>query len=211
MGYSQGGWATLAVHKELEQNYQGEYNLRGSVCGAGPYNLYDLLTGLTALQTYPMPSYIGYIIDSYDSYNQFTNPVSEILNEPYASRIGSLYKGTLSLDQINVQLTSSVPGLFKQEFLDGFEGSPAYSTVRGALADNSVSAWNTKVPVKFYHGQSDTHVSVSATELIYSQMISAGTSPDLIQKHVFPSLDHGDAILPCLIDGLKFIIQLRDE
>ncbi len=39
MGYSQGGWATLALHKALEQDYSVDFNLKGSVCGAGPYNL----------------------------------------------------------------------------------------------------------------------------------------------------------------------------
>lgn len=211
MGYSQGGWATLAVHKELEQNYQGEYNLKGSVCGAGPYDLYDLLSGMTALQNYPMPSYIGYIIDSYDAYNQFANPVSEILNEPYATRLASLFNGTLSLDQINSQLTGSVSGLFRPEFLNGFAESTAYSTVRSALVANSISAWDTEVPLRLYHGQSDTHVSVSSTELMYSRMLAAGTPEDLIQKVIFPSLDHGDAIIPCLIDGLRFILDLRSE
>ena len=38
-GYSQGGWATLALHEALEKDYPDEFNLKGSVCGAGPYDL----------------------------------------------------------------------------------------------------------------------------------------------------------------------------
>jgi Secretory lipase len=38
LGYSQGGWATLALHKALEQDYSTDFNLMGSSCGAGPCN-----------------------------------------------------------------------------------------------------------------------------------------------------------------------------
>ena len=39
LGYSQGGWATLALHKALELDYSNDFNLKGSACGAGPYNI----------------------------------------------------------------------------------------------------------------------------------------------------------------------------
>ena len=42
-GYSQGGWATLATHKALELDYHDEFDLAGSFCGAGPYNIYSPL------------------------------------------------------------------------------------------------------------------------------------------------------------------------
>lgn len=34
-GYSQGGWATLHLQKEIEQNLSSEFNLVASACGAG--------------------------------------------------------------------------------------------------------------------------------------------------------------------------------
>jgi len=37
LGYSQGGWATLALHKALENEYSEDFDLIGSACGAGPY------------------------------------------------------------------------------------------------------------------------------------------------------------------------------
>ncbi len=125
LGYSQGGWATLTLHKALELDYTNDFNLIGSVCGAGSYNMYDLFLSMIEADTYPMPSYLGYIINAYSAYDQFTNPVSDILNEPYAARLSSLYTGTLSLDEINNQLTTSISGLFKPEFLAGFASSPA--------------------------------------------------------------------------------------
>ena len=211
VGYSQGGWATLALHKALELDYGDDFNLQGSVCGAGPYNLYDLLQEMTGLSEYPMPYYLGYIINAYTWYDQFTNPVSGLLNEPYATRVGTLFNGTLSGSQINEQLTTSITGLFSADFISGFAGSATYSSVREALKRNSVSAWNTARPILFVHGEGDTHVSVTATHTIYDKMLDAGTSPDLCSKIIFPGLDHGDAVLPAMIEGLDFILNLISE
>ena len=41
MGYSQGGWATLAALKDLEQHPMDDYSLVAASCGAGAYNLID--------------------------------------------------------------------------------------------------------------------------------------------------------------------------
>jgi pimeloyl-ACP methyl ester carboxylesterase len=211
LGYSQGGWATMTLHKALELDYPDEFNLAGSVCGAGPYNLYNLFLGMINTATYPMPSYLGYIINAYSAYDQFTNPVSDLLNEPYASSLGSLYNGTLSLDEINDQLTTSMPGLFKQEFISGFASSPAYSTVRDALINNSVDAWNTGKPLFLVHGDADTHVSITTTETIYNALMNAGTSTTTCTKLILSGLDHGDAVIPCMTEGILFLIDLRDQ
>jgi pimeloyl-ACP methyl ester carboxylesterase len=211
LGYSQGGWATLALHKALDTDYQADFNLAGSACGAGPYNLYNLLTEMTGNTTYSMPSYIAYIINAYSHYDQFTNSVSDILNGTYASKLSSLYTGTLSLDEINDELTTSIPGLFKSEFLAGFASSPSYSTVRQALINNSISPWITLKPLFFGHGTGDTHVSVTSTESMYDDMIAAGTSAAICQKVLYPDLDHGEAQFPCIIDGIQFLLELRDN
>lgn len=209
MGYSQGGWATLSLHKALEQDYGAEFDLKGSACGAGPYNLNLLFDGMTNISTYPMPVYIGYIINAYSAYDQFTNPVSDILNEPYASRLGNLYNGTLTSDEINNQLTTSIPDLFTPGFLSGFETEAKYSSVRTSLTENSITAWNTSVPLFLIHGGGDTTVNPLTTENIYAGMIQAGTSTEICKKEIIPDLDHGDAVVPAMIKGLSFIMSLQ--
>jgi len=211
LGYSQGGWATLTLHKALELDYSDDFNLNGSVCGAGSYNLYYFFLSMIGADTYPMPSYLGYIINAYSVYNQFINPVTDILNEPYAARLVSLYTGTLSPDQINNQLTTSISGLFKPDFLAGFTASPVYSSVRDALVKNSISPWNSGEPLLFVHGENDTHVSVSATETMYNAMIEAGTPATICEKIIFPGLDHGGGVIPCMTEGLVYLINIRDQ
>jgi pimeloyl-ACP methyl ester carboxylesterase len=211
MGYSQGGWATASLHKALENDYSKEFNLAGSVCGAGPYNLTNLFLGIIGSATYPMPSYLCYIINAYKSYQQFTNQLTDILREPYATRLSSLYNGTLGLDQINNQLNDTISVLFNPEFVSGYVSSPSYSSLREALAFNSVTPWHTSKPLFLGHGDSDTHVSVTTTETFYNAMINAGTSSNNITKVIYPGLDHNGALLPCITDGLIYLLSIRDN
>lgn len=208
-GYSQGGWATLALHEALENNYSGSFDLRGSVCGAGPYDMTVLFSSMTGLSSYPMPVYIGYIINAYNEYDQFTNPVSDILREPYASALGSLYNGQKDSGEINASLTTSIPGLFTSGFLEGIWSDQKYSSVRAALVRNSIAGWKTNVPVYFLHGGGDTSVDPVTTESIYDAMLESGTSPQICKKEILPGLDHGDAVIPAMMKGLEFLINLQ--
>lgn len=208
-GYSQGGWATLALHEAIENDYSGQFNLKGSVCGAGPYDLTVLFESMTGLSSYPMPVYIGYIINAYTEYDQFTNPVSDLLREPFASDLGGLYNGQKDFGEINSYLTTSVPDLFTPEFLEGIWTDQKFSSVRASLESNSVEGWKTDVPLYFLHGGGDTSVDPITTESIYDAMIAAGTQAQICKKEILPGLDHGDAVIPAMMKGLEFLISLK--
>ena len=211
IGYSQGGWATMALHKSIELNYSDEFNLKGSVCGAGPYDIKFLFQSMINATTYPMPVYLGYIVYAYSVYNQFTNPVTDILNEPYASRLNSLYTGSVDFDHINNQLTTSMTGLITADFLSGFASSSKYSSVREALAKNSIVPWHTFIPLFMLHGGNDTQVNPAVTTYFYDAMIAAGTSSEICTEEIIPGLDHGAGAAPSMIKGLQFILKLTDS
>lgn len=210
LGYSQGGWASLCLHKALELDYADDFTLKGSACGAGPYDMSLLFQTLVQNATYHMPVYIAYMVHAYSSYNQFTNPVPEILQEPFASNLSSLFNGLQTSEQINSQLTPSIPDLIDPDFLSGYNSAPEYSSVRNALHANSISAWNSKVPLLLVHGESDTQVDPVTTESMHTAMIEAGTSPALCIKETVPGADHGDGIVPCMLKGLFFILSLSN-
>jgi hypothetical protein len=211
IGYSQGGWATMALHKSIETQYSNDFNLKGSVCGAGPYDLTYIFQTMINASTYPVPAYLAYIVNAYTSYNQFTNPPGDILNEPYASMLPTLFTGSLTLAQIDAQLTTSIAGLVKPDFLTGFSSLPKFSSVRDALARNSIAPWHTYIPLYMLHGGSDSEVTPAVTSYFYDGMITAGTSTGIITKEILPGLDHGDGVAPAMIKGLKFIMNLTTK
>ena len=210
IGYSQGGWATLALDNAMETEYSNDFNLTGSVCGAGPYDLSLLFTGMVSRTTYSMPVYIGYIVNAYSAYHQFTNPVTDILNQPYADRLSSLYDGTLSSDQINSQLNDTLSVLLNPSFLAGFTSSNEYSSIREALVTNSVSAWQTLTPLLLIHGEADSTVSPVSTTTMYEEMIGAGSSQDVVKKIMIPGVGHGDGAVPAMTQGILYLLNLRN-
>ncbi len=211
IGYSQGGWATLQLHKALELQYNDDFSLRGSVAGAGPYNIYLLMQKILSQDTFPMPYYIGYVINGYKSYNQFTNPVSDLLKEPYASRVSGLFNGQLNSSQINAQLTTNMKDLINSEFLSGFATSSKYATVRDAMTANSIAPWRTEIPLMMIHGDADTHVDPAATEYMYSAMIQSGTPANVITKVILPGADHGEGVIPAILQGFLFLNNIKNS
>ena len=211
IGYSQGGWATLALHKALELDYAEDFNLRGSACGAGPYDIYLLMQEIMNVTIYPMPVYLGYIVNAYINYNQFSNPVTDIFNEPYASKISSLYNGLLTSEQINNQLTTSITELVNPGFYSDFTTAAQYSSIRDALSDNSITAWHSYKPLFLFHGEEDRSVSPVSTENMYTAMIQAGTSADICSKVIIPGVGHSEAAIPGLMQGILFINNLKSS
>ncbi len=211
LGYSQGGWATLALHKALELENSQEFDLKGSACGAGPYNIYLLMEEMINEPAYYMPVYLGYIANAYIDYGQFTNPVTDIFNQPYASRISTLYTGLLTSEQINSQLTTSMPELLTPSFLSGFASAPEYASVRDALNNNSIAAWHSYKPLMLLHGDKDTDVNPVSTENMYNGMIQAGTSADICKKVIIPGADHKGGVIPAMIQGILFLNDLKNQ
>lgn len=210
-GYSQGGWATLALHRELELNGAAGFTLRASAAGAGPTSLTEVLAEMIAEAHYPMPSYLAYIAHAYHTYNSLTVDYSDIFNEPYASRIPSLFNGMFSTTAINGQLTTSVVDLLKPGFILGFESDPVYSGVREALEQNSIEAWSTSVPLLLTHGEEDTQVPAEGTVAFYNDMISAGSLPSVVMMELIPGADHGDGLIPAAVKSLLFIMDIAGK
>jgi pimeloyl-ACP methyl ester carboxylesterase len=167
------------------------------------------MQGMVEASTYPMPVYLGYIANAYIAYNQFPNTAADLFNEPYASRISTLYNGLLSSAEINDQLTTSIPDLLNPDFIDGFESAPEYASVRYALENNSIQGWHSTKPLLLLHGANDTYVDPVSTENLYNSMINAGTSPGLCKKIIIPDADHSTGVVPAMIQGIIFLNNLK--
>jgi pimeloyl-ACP methyl ester carboxylesterase len=209
MGYSQGGWATLALLDAMEHDYAADFTVRAACCGAGPYDLSYFNEHVLGLTEYPMPIFLGYIANAYNEYDLYANPLSDLFNEPYATRIPGLYDGEHTSDQINDQLTTNISELFKAVYISGYETDPSYEGVRNALTANSIEGWNSGVPLLFLHGTADTYVMPVLSEMIHTAMIDAGSNPLTCRYETMDGLDHTDGIVPAGFAGVEFFKSFR--
>lgn len=209
LGYSQGGWATLALLDAMENDYGSDFTVKAASCGAGPYDLSYFNSFVLSLTEYPMPVFLGYISNAYTEYDLFANPLTDLYNDPYAGLIPDLYDGMHSSEQINAQLTVSIAELFKAGYINGYSTSAAYQGVRDALTANSIEGWNSSVPLLFLHGTADDYVFPVLSERMHDAMLDAGTSPLNCMYVPMQDLDHSGGIVPAGLAGLEFFQAYR--
>jgi pimeloyl-ACP methyl ester carboxylesterase len=210
-GYSQGGWATLQLHNEIETKYMDEFNLKASACSAGPYNLTYFNSYVTGLTTYPMPYFLGYLFNSYINTGDITTPIGQVFKEPYAAKIPTLFNGTKSGEEINTELTTNISGLFTANYLSNYATAAEFSSVKSTLEANSIVAWNTKIPLMLIHGMEDNFVPKEITSNIYQSFLQQGVNIGKINLKLLPATGHTTGIVPSGLASVKWFLELKDN
>ncbi len=208
-GYSQGGWATMALQEQLDKQNPTNFNLKASACGAGPHNLMTVNEYVTEQVNYPMPYFLGYIFNSYVNLNLSTS-FDEVFQPPYAERIPTLYEGNLSGEQINDSLTTVVADLFTAEYLSGWNTSTTFSPVVEYLEENSIDAYLTSTPTMLLHGTADEFVPPVVSTNLHDDFITLGVNPSLVTLVPLEGLNHTQGIIPSGLTSIIWFINLRD-
>ena len=104
VGYSEGGYATLAAQKMMEQDYPDEFDITISFPMAGPYNLSGTMVDLMLNgEPYGAPYYLPYILLAYIEYYEL-GELDEFFLAEYAEILPILFDGYHSGGEIDDQL-----------------------------------------------------------------------------------------------------------
>lgn len=209
-GYSQGGWATMQIQKEIEQNYSNEFDLKASACGAGPYDLRYINKYIIDKPTYPKPYFIGYLFNSFANLG-LSVPTNEIFQSPYDTKIMELFDGTRSDSQINDELTTTISELFTSDYKNGYNTNETYAPLLSALEANSVTAWETSTPTLLIYGTEDAFVPPTVTTLLYQNFLTKGVAANKIILLPLPGKDHQSGIFPSSLASIEWIFEIKDE
>ncbi len=204
-GYSQGGWASVALMEALGKNPIPGLTLKGTAAGSGPYNLFNFTSYLLGQQQYTSPAYLGYIFHSLIETQSVAIAYSDIFNPPYAALIPTLYDGTRDEGYINGQLTTSIANLFTADFRNHLLTDSRYAGVRTALANNSISGWKIGTPLFLRHGDADNTVPVSMTTALKEELTTAGSPSSLVNYQIYPGLTHSDAAIQFMVSAIDWI------
>jgi acetyl esterase/lipase len=156
-GYSQGGHAAMALHRELQANWP-QYPVTASAPGSGPYSITGVQFPETfSSDTYSNPSYLAYTALAWESlYGNLYEDPSEYFQEPYASQLEGLFNGVTTGPQINAALPYLTADFVQMGILDSLltEGHPFLV----AATDNDVYDWVPDVPLRIYYCTEDEQV-----------------------------------------------------
>ncbi len=145
-GYSQGGYVALAAQEKLEQ--EGSFNLKLSIPMDGPYLLDPIAAGVLQSDTLGVPSFMAAVAYSYSK--AYKRDITELVQEPYASKLSTLFNGSLTRVEIDKQLTHKTKG-DGGLFTDSIATNYANSWFRAKLVENSVVDFRPQAPIKMLH------------------------------------------------------------
>lgn len=167
VGYSEGGYLTLAAQKDIETNYLSEINLTAVAPMAGPYDFRTTVDSILVNGEYSTSVYIAYVLNSYDEVYNW-NRLSDFFNSPYDVSVPALFDGTKEYFEISSELPSALSGLLKSEFVNNYLNGGEFN-LKNALNENTLLDWTPTIPIHFYHGSADDVVpyqnSVNAVEV----------------------------------------------
>lgn len=204
LGYSEGGYVTMAAQKEIEKNYSSEIKLTASAPMAGAYDLNLTAQRIIAQSTYNQPSYLAYFIAAYDQIYGW-NKLSDIFNSPYAERMSSLFDGTKTTNEINAQLTSNIAQLFKQSFKDSYLNG-TFKLLTDAFNENSLLNFKPVTPTKLFHGDADEYVPYENSERARDYFNTQGVNVELVTIN---GGTHLSSAVPSVIAAIQWFESLR--
>ncbi len=208
-GYSQGGWATMQLQKSIEKDYSTEFNLIASSCGAGPYSIEYMNKYIVDKTEYPMPYFLAYLLNSYQTIGSFTNPLTDLIQQPYAGLIPGLFDGTNSGGTINSKLTTKMADLLTAEYRTGYATNAKFASVRSAFLSNSITAWNAKTPMKLFHGEKDDYIPAGMSSKMLADFKTAGVADTQIQLVILPGADHTTGVYPTGMQTIMWFLSLK--
>ena len=174
MGYSQGGHATMAAVKEIEENYNDEMIVTGSVPMAGPYSLSGAQSDMLDLQLpYPNPGYLPYVLFSYQNiYNLFSD-LTDVLVSPYSEYLLSMYSGKFSMSEINETLPENPIEIFQPDYYEDYLNNDMHP-FKLALIENDVYNFIPQSSMLLLHCSGDDNVAYENAEVAYNHFIDEG-------------------------------------
>ena len=199
-GYSEGGFATMSAHYNLENNNYSGLNLVASAPASGGYDISGMLDYFLSKDTYHVPYYIAYVAIGYKTSYDWSLPLSSIFNEPYASIIPEYFNGKYSGYEINSVLSDDISELLTSNFINNIYNDLELKIIVDAFEENSLDQWVPKNKMIMYHGTDDITVPYQNSVDTYSNFISLGADKNTVEFIDLNGENHSSGSLPYIID-----------
>lgn len=173
-GYSEGGYAAMATLEKVETD--GVLTVAMAAPMAGPYTVEGLATTVLQDANLSVPSFMANV--GYAYAKAYNISISTVINEPYASRLTTLFSGALTRTEIDPQLTiktTGVDGLFSPVFVGNVLTDPTH-WFRKASRLNDVFNWKPTTTVKLVHCIGDDVIPYSISVATNNAMNANGAT-----------------------------------
>jgi dipeptidyl aminopeptidase/acylaminoacyl peptidase len=206
-GYSEGGYVTLAAAREIDTNKTHHLSITAVAAGAGGYDLVEMLRGVSTNKYYSYPSYLAFVLMSYNKTYDWKRPLTDFFRPKYADVLDKYMNGEYEGGYINARLTTETASLFNTDFYTNLKQQGEEIALKEAVHRNSVTGWKTKIPVRLYHGTKDEIIPVKNSEVTFKSFKDAGA--DSVELILIPGGTHGSSFMPMLDSFIPWLTQFR--
>lgn len=181
-GYSEGGYATMAAHRELQASGSPHLaKLRMTVVGAGPYDVQSTLDGLIDVVKDKQPV------------------VGALINPGFLRYLGGSAQREVRRAVLRGLLPDDADVAYDTRFLDSFFADDT----RAILQDSSVYDWRPQVPVALFHSRNDRTVAYASSTRTFEAMRTQGAG-DLVTLDDCGLAPGGH--IPCVPPFVEFML-----
>lgn len=173
-GYSQGGHASMATYKLLQEKYKDRFPVTAASPMSGPYDIENTVYEARAIPN-ETPGYLMLLMSSYYESMGRQAQMSELLTHPYDSIIPPLMTGYWPIEVINSCLPDTCFLSVKPEFYKDFDQNKE-SPFRKYLASNNVYDWKPESPMELCYCKSDEQVTYKNSIKAYETMKKNGST-----------------------------------
>ena len=215
-GLSQGGHATMAAHRAIEQDDADEFTVTASAPVAGPYQLSETaVDGVLAENEAPHPYHVAYLLVSYNRIYEFTLNDGDLFANEIAETLPSMFDGEHEPDAIDLAMVpvdepppkrpdaSIAPSL-----LASFAAHDDHP-LRVALRENDVDDWSPVAPIHLYHCTGDEDVPFEISENTLAKLLANGADAELVEPPEAAGADHMGCFPASLTDIGEWFASLQ--
>jgi len=209
-GYSEGAYVTMATLKKLEEeNIDLNVNMAIPMANA-TYSLTRMSNIMLNKEKMVVPPAMIANI-AYAHSIAYGEDVDSIINEPYASKLPTLFDGTHSVTEINAQLptdTKGENGLFKTEAVTEYLTDDSH-WYKMAMIENSVDDWTPQTTLKFIHCEGDEIAPFSESNITFETMKERGAENiEMIPLEKRLGLSKKLGHMECAIPAYKMVTEI---
>ena len=196
LGYSEGGYATMALHKYLQEKYATTLPVTASAPGAGAYHKSAFATYiLQSTQSLNFLSTYVWVLRTYDRIYALNRPYSFYYQPPYDTRLQADPFAPVPTQQSQLFASS-----FRQAVLTNSDAALAKT-----LTDNDLYDWKPTAPMALFHGTADDYVPFFNSQDAFNAMQARGATQ--VTLNPIQGGDHFSSAAAYTLGAYTFINQ----
>lgn len=209
-GYSQGGHASFAAHKYIQELGDNRFVVTASSPMSGAYDMTGDQTKYM-FQEYPKPFYLPYLLTSYQRAYKIidTDNIYTVFKSPFDTLLQGFFgevrtKTYSDLDKILPKVPKDI---VKDNFVEEYVNNPKFA-FKVRLQENNLTHWKPEAPVQLCYCRGDREVSYKNSEVAYASMKNLGVKKIKLEN-LSDYLDHNTCAAFAVLSTKHFFDRYR--